>query len=277
MIYFILAKDATKEKKFVVKIGRSYDTNERISGLQIGNHCELELIESVECNFSAKLENDMHKLCERHSLRGEWFEFTKSELDMYIMIARQMASVLYNIEEEVVVPIKKVSKKVIVEEEKCEELDSESECESSYEFSDLESDGEISNHKFYCKHCRYKTDLKYNLDRHNRSDKHIETVKQFYKFVCKHCGIIFNTANKMYYHVKNFKHKSKTKSKIKSSNAITHIEIVEEPVENNVVNDVSNADLLNLANNINDNSREMTEIARMLIQKVVDNDNKPKK
>lgn len=70
MIYFGKRCNKTK-KKFVVKIGRSYDPNERISGLQIGNHCELELIESVECNFSAKLENDMHKLCEKYRLRGE--------------------------------------------------------------------------------------------------------------------------------------------------------------------------------------------------------------
>lgn len=62
----------------------------------------------------------------------------------------------------------------------------------------------------------------------------------------------------MYYHVKNCKHKSKIKS-------------------SDVINNVSNADLLNLVNNINNNSREMTKIARILVQKVVDNDNKPKK
>jgi hypothetical protein len=95
MIYFILAKGAHSEKedKLTVKIGRSFNPKGRVGELQTGNHCVLELIESVNCKDSVKLEKIMHKTCEKNKVHGEWFEFTKKELDMYLDLAKKEESI----------------------------------------------------------------------------------------------------------------------------------------------------------------------------------------
>ena len=59
-----------------IKIGVAGNVKQRLKTLQTGNPEELSIITSVKCDSDMKtldLERRLHKIYQRHRIRGEWF------------------------------------------------------------------------------------------------------------------------------------------------------------------------------------------------------------
>jgi len=60
-------------KNNAVKIGKATNVKARLSGIQVGNATELELIGEKWANDAAYMERRLHRLCAPAHIRGEWF------------------------------------------------------------------------------------------------------------------------------------------------------------------------------------------------------------
>lgn len=69
-IYFILAEDVNK-----VKIGRTFNLDERLSTLQISSPFDLKII--CHLVLEKEYEGVFHKFFKEDSVRGEWFEYSE--------------------------------------------------------------------------------------------------------------------------------------------------------------------------------------------------------
>lgn len=65
-----------------IKIGRTKCTLSRLNQLRCGNPT-LELLGSVKCFKSIKLENVLHKHFAEHKIVGEWFKVTEKQLNAF--------------------------------------------------------------------------------------------------------------------------------------------------------------------------------------------------
>lgn len=73
-IYFVT--DGTS-----VKIGRSLSIKDRISSLSTGNPNELTLLYSIS-DVDISFERHLHEICQKYSIKGEWFEMGAIDLLM---------------------------------------------------------------------------------------------------------------------------------------------------------------------------------------------------
>lgn len=78
-----------------VKFGISVDARRRLHGLQTGLPDELTLIGHVGCD--RRLEKDVHKLCEAHHIRGEWFRREGMALTVEHCIAENNVLEIYRL------------------------------------------------------------------------------------------------------------------------------------------------------------------------------------
>ena len=70
-MYFVMAGH-----KKAIKIGNAVDVARRMKELQIGNHLDLTLIASIECDtktHAIEMESKFHRLFKNQKMRGEWF------------------------------------------------------------------------------------------------------------------------------------------------------------------------------------------------------------
>lgn len=89
MIYFIESTEDTGKIK--VKIGSSKNPDSRVNELQTGNPHKLQLIKKIQCNEYKKLETLLHHTHRHSQILGEWFEFSKEELNNAIINAEKLA------------------------------------------------------------------------------------------------------------------------------------------------------------------------------------------
>ena len=98
-VYVILERphdsDSAESKGFI-KIGRSVDVDKRRTQMQLCTPRDLKVLRSYgpfENKVAKKVEKDMHKLCEEHHVRGEWFCREGEELVIKAMEEDEIMSV----------------------------------------------------------------------------------------------------------------------------------------------------------------------------------------
>ena len=80
LVYFIGAVDNRTGTLESVKIGYTTDLNERCDSLATGNHCELVVLKTIECNnreTAIRMEKRLHSRFSQYNLSGEWFSISK--------------------------------------------------------------------------------------------------------------------------------------------------------------------------------------------------------
>ena len=83
MIYFIRSYNE------FVKIGRSYDVQARIIGLQTGSPRKLKVMAVMEGHSQTEI--GLHQMFEKHRAQGEWFRLTQ-ELKWFIRAVQEHPS-----------------------------------------------------------------------------------------------------------------------------------------------------------------------------------------
>ena len=84
-----------KDGKSNYKIGFSYDTSERIKGLQTANPNKLELVEKYDCKNCRVLEKRIHNHLKDKQLNGEWFCLSPLELSNCIDIILKLINEIH--------------------------------------------------------------------------------------------------------------------------------------------------------------------------------------
>lgn len=82
-VYFIAADPYNG----AVKIGKANDCDIRLKQLQTGTHLDLKIYHKLAVPNAFVLEKQLHRQYASYRLRGEWFSFTREELDRAISLA----------------------------------------------------------------------------------------------------------------------------------------------------------------------------------------------
>ena len=92
-VYIIEAKsDLLNTDDCIVKIGISAEPYKRISDIQVGNFCDLELVWHTELYWCAAslLEKTIHDVLSIYKIRGEWFKISRINLERIMVLTKEI-------------------------------------------------------------------------------------------------------------------------------------------------------------------------------------------
>lgn len=269
MIYFIKSESKNANEN-IIKIGLTFnDIKSRKSNLQVGQHNELEILESIKCIQSKKLETLLHKIYKKNNMRGEWFKFTDNELKDAVNNAKKIA---------------------------LEFNEGDNDSDGEYESDNNEEN--MCNDQCYeccedgnnliCKSCDYKTDRESNMKRHvisklhtkrceliggnvnekidgkdNRLDDRKDDVMNTFKcverdgknYVCPHCNYVTQKFNNISRHLTSKLHAKNCELLCNHNNNGVK--------NNNIVKKDNNMDIKN--ENIVTNNNNLSQIISIVV------------